>query len=466
MLNQTLDQMTAYVSVQSLGGMSTLDGSAVINLETVNEFKSPDKSCHDACTELEQMGFRIERVSPLAIRISGTSDLFFSKMGVRFEKQRPSKLESKLELPAGAELLVPTYDTEAKLLDVGSDLLEGVVFPQPVALHQPASPSPNPPAPRYHHLRVPDDIVTQMNAAPVHDRGFRGQGVQAAMIDSGFHWSHPYFRERNYSLKIARQPDGVFQDANGHGTGESANLLAIAPDVELFGIAMDDIIEAFQVARDDLGVRIVSNSWGSRWPTDGPNGTWHPYWALVQAEIALCAAQGMIVLFSGGNGGMSFTASMPETISVGGAYIDGQGDLFASDYASSFDSTRFPGQHVPEICGLVGMQPRAIYITLPIPPASEIDKDLGRGKFPNKDETGTDDGWGVFSGTSAACPMVAGVVALILSEHPNEDLNAIRNRLYNATDVVQGQSSHGDMAGLGFDDATGHGLVNAELACA
>ena len=229
---------------------------------------------------------------------------------------------------------------------------------------------------------------------------------------------------------------------------------------------MVDIIESFQVARDDLAVQVVSNSWGSRWPTDGPNSTWDSFWSLVQAEIALCVAQGMIVLFSGGNGGMSFTASMPETISVGGVHADEQGTLNASDYASSFDSTRFPGQHVPEVCGLCGMQPRAIYITLPVPPRSEIDQGLGGGNFPNGDETRRDDGWGVFSGTSAACPMVAGVVALILSKYPGEDLNGIRNRLYNATDVTLGASAHGDAAGPGYDAATGHGLVNAQLACA
>ena len=466
MLNQSLDHITAYVSVRSLGGVSLFDGKAVVNSESVEQFKSSDEMCRSACVEVEEMGFRVERVTPLSVRISGPADLFTNRMGLRFERYRSVELESGFESISDSDPWTPTVETGVNLLEVGSNLLEGVVFPQPVALHQHAPPSANPPAPRYHHLQVPHDIVAQLNAEPVHDDGFRGQNVRAAMIDSGFHWSHPYFRARNYNLRVALQPEGILQDSNGHGTGESANLLAVAPDVELFGIAMDDIIEAFQVARDDLAVQVVSNSWGSRWPTDGPNGTWDPYWSLVQAEIALCVAQGMIVLFSGGNGGMSFTASMPETISVGGVYADDQGGLNASDYASSFDSTRFPGQHVPEICGLCGMQPRAIYITLPVPPRSEIDQGLGSGKFPNGDETRRDDGWGVFSGTSAACPMAAGVVALILSKHPGEDLNGIRNRLYNATDVTMGASAHGDAAGLGFDAATGHGLVNAQLACA
>jgi subtilisin family serine protease len=284
------------------------------------------------------------------------------------------------------------------------------------------------------------------------------------MIDSGFQWSHPYFASKSYNVKVSLPVDSD-QDTNGHGTGESANFLAIAPKARLHGLSMDDIVEAFQVCRDDLGVQIISNSWGSRLATDGPDATWDPYWSLVQAEIALCAQQGIIVLFSGGNGGMSFTASMPETISVGGVFVDSAGTRRASDYASSFDSEWWPDEHVPEVCGLVGMKPRAVYIALPIPSGCEIDRSLGGGKYPQADETGKTDGWGVFSGTSAACPQAAGVVALILSKHPNADLNEVRQRLSRAVDVTEGVSSMGDSAGAGYDAATGYGLVDAEQAC-
>jgi len=369
-----------------------------------------------------------------------------------------------------AAMWAPTDETASKLMDTTVKEIEGIVFPQPLELHARRKPgrtkiSATPPALKYHHLKVPADVVRLLNARPVHTSGVRGQNVRAAMIDSGFHWSHPYFVSKGYNVKVSLPVDSDV-DMNGHGTGESANLLAIAPGVRLHGLAMDDIIEAFQVARDDLGVQIISNSWGSALPTDGPNGTWDPYWSLVQAEIALCVQQGIIVLFSGGNGGMSFTASMPETISVGGVYIDGNGDKMASDYASSFDSTRFPGQHVPEVCGLVGQRPKAIYISLPIPAGSEIDRSLGGGKFPRRDETGRNDGWGVFSGTSAACPQVAGVAALILSKYPGADLPEVRQRLNQAVDITAGQSSMGDTAGPGYDPATGYGLVDAQRACA
>jgi len=62
--------------------------------------------------------------------------------------------------------------------------------------------------------------------------------------------------------------------------------------------------------------------------------------------------------------------------------------------------------------------------------------------------------------------MVAGVVALILCKYPGATLDEVRQRLYKAQDVTKGQSAMGDLAGPGFDAATGNGLVNAAQACA
>lgn len=457
-VNQSLDRLTAYLSVRSKGGTNVFAGNADLRPEAIEQYFSTNKDTQRACIEISSKGFEIERVGRLSVRISGPAKLFERRFGLKFERRTADKtLSQAFLLP-----YTPTPQTQANLLQVGMAEVDGLAFPQPIELH---AVSANPPKPKYHHLRIPDDVVAGLNAGSIHQQGTKGQNVRAAMIDSGFGWNHPYFVKRKYKLDVAL-PQGDFTDTNGHGTGESANFLALAPEAHLYGLSMDDTIAAFQVARDELGVQIISNSWGSAFPTDGQFGTWDPYWSLVKAEIALCAQQGIIVMFSGGNGGMSFTASMPETISVGGVYVDENGVKQASDYASSFDSTRFPGQHVPEVCGLVGMRPKAIYITLPVPPGCDIDTKYGGKSFPQQDETKTKDGWALFSGTSAACPMVAGVVALILSKFPGSDLAQVRQRLYKAQDVTKGKSAMGDAAGPGFDAATGHGLVDAAKACA
>jgi subtilisin family serine protease len=153
---------------------------------------------------------------------------------------------------------------------------------------------------------------------------------------------------------------------------------------------------------------------------------------------------------------------MPEVVSVGGVTADNNAKLRASNYASSFMSLIFPGRRVPDFCGLVGMQPKAIYIMLPIPKGSAIDSSQGGIPFPDKDETTTSDGWGAFSGTSAAAPQIAGICALLLQKRPTLTPAQIKAALRaTAIDVTTGTSAMGEPAGPGIDNATGSGLVDA-----
>jgi subtilisin family serine protease len=182
--------------------------------------------------------------------------------------------------------------------------------------------------------------------------------------------------------------------------------------------------------------------------------------------------RGIAVCFSGGNGHYSFPGQMPDVIAVGGVFAremvdDVTNDFIveASDYASSFDSLIYPGRHVPDICGLVGLQPRGIYIMLPVEPADQIDQGLAGGTFPNGDETSVDDGWAVISGTSAASPQLAGVCALLKQAQPGLSPDLMKAILKaSAREVDQGQSAHGQPAGEGHDGATGAGLVDALAA--
>ena len=74
-------------------------------------------------------------------------------------------------------------------------------------------------------------------------------------------------------------------------------------------------------------------------------------------------------------------------------------------------------------------------------------------------------GWGAFSGTSAASPMVAGVCALLKEVDPTLSPVDIKNILkYTARDITAGTNAHGNAAVPGPDGATGFGLVDAERA--
>jgi subtilisin family serine protease len=124
---------------------------------------------------------------------------------------------------------------------------------------------------------------------------------------------------------------------------------------------------------------------------------------------------------------------------------------------------------VPTVCGLVGMQPRAQYLMLPVQPACELDQsesiaDVGE----IGDGTMGSDGWALFSGTSVAAPQIAGAAAFVLGAKPGlRPVQLIEALSKTAIDVVNGRSfpqRFNELAGPGRDNATGWGLVNASAA--
>jgi subtilisin family serine protease len=261
----------------------------------------------------------------------------------------------------------------------------------------------------------------------------------------------------------------VEHDEVGHGTAEAANIFACARDIDFVGVKMGGNATLAFKAAADLRPAVITNSWGYHLPgeTELPNSL-RP---LEAAVIEAVRDRGITVCFSAGNGHIGFPAMMPDVIAVGGVYADETLDgaeftLKASDYASSFDSLIYPGRHVPDVCGLVGMQPRAVYIALPVEPGDAIDTDLaGGGDFPAGDGTAPDDGWAVISGTSAASPQIAGVCALLKQVQPDLTPDVIKAILRaSARDVRDGKSATGDLATDGHDGATGAGLVDALTA--
>ena len=88
------------------------------------------------------------------------------------------------------------------------------------------------------------------------------------------------------------------------------------------------------------------------------------------------------------------------------------------------------------------------------------------------DGTAVDDGWGVFSGTSAAAPQLAGVCALLLAKNQSltpADVKAVLRRSARSVLVGHANPSSNDdgnpmQAGPGDDGAAGAGLVDAFAA--
>jgi subtilase family serine protease len=462
------EEIVAVVSPRSVGGTSLFETTDSITKDNVQEFYSEDSVIQAACNALRQRGFRILQVSPTTISIAGSPDLFQNVFGVELQKRSKEVLPGQEQefFSVVGESAQQVLQAPAEL----SNLIEGVTIPTPPTFF--ASPSPLPPLAQphpqaYRYLFVPNEVALMSRAARVHRNGTTGKGIKVAMLDTGF-YRHPFYNHYGFRVGAtvlgpgASDPD---QDTNGHGTGEAANIFANAPDAELIPVKWgSDIVGSFNAAVAQKP-HVITNSWGFSVDTTSWDGlkqqdpNLYATLKALEAALADAVAKGIVVCFSAGNGHYGFPGSHPDVISVGGVHVNYPDlTLEASSYASSFDSKLYPGRHVPDVCGLVGKNTPvgAPSIMLPVQPGSNLDLS----------NTGaTSDGWGLFSGTSAACPQVAGIVALLLQKDPTLTPAKVKEILKkSATDVQAGKSAMGDLAGPGPDAATGAGLADAKWA--
>ncbi len=469
--------------------------AARLSAASVRSFVPEPLQMDRAVHELHRRGFTLTRRGQLTLSVRGRRE--------EFEKVFGTKLSTfRLERSQNADAHAFYYPAQGAAWNPDPGLMEMIddayiQWPHIyMAKKKPKASKPKPPSGgvsstpphvNYFHLEMPADVPSLLNATPVHRAGTTGRGIRVAMIDSGFAHSHPFFAANGFQSTVDLAP-GVSNsatDANGHGTGESTNIFAVAPGATFIGIKLDNddpdeqgasILEGFQQALQhnphvisiSLGYDLVDTDpltgqrLSNKHLTTLPNNL-----VALEAEIQAAVAAGTVVVFSAGNGHVSFPGMMPEVISAGGVFIDAAGTMQASDYASAFDSRIYSGRHVPDFCGLVGLLPHADYIMLPIPSKCEIDRDNSQ-----HDGTTSSDGWGVFSGTSAAAPQLAAVCALLLEKNTAltpSDIKSILRR--TCRDVLTGlanpASNNEDpplQAGPGDDGATGAGLVDAFAA--
>lgn len=147
------------------------------------------------------------------------------------------------------------------------------------------------------------------------------------------------------------------------------------------------------------------------WSMDyqGPN-------TYLESLINAAIDDGVIVLFGAGNGKQAWPGDMPSVISVGGVYVEPSLATRPSSYTSWYQSQRYAGRLVPDVCGVSGDRPRGVFLPLPVPPMSDLDQDYGMRRYPMGDHISPTDGWVFASGSSAATAQVAGIAALLLQK--------------------------------------------------
>lgn len=313
--------------------------------------------------------------------------------------------------------------------------------------------------------------------------GVRGNGIKIGIIDSGIQTSHPDFvngidTDIDYDF-VGRDdnPNPTFGEDHGTAVGGVAgargnNGLGVsgaAPEATLVGhrLITGSFITPRQVAdalahRSDV-IHIKNNSWGYTGPLFQTDQIIKS--ALEFAAVTGRDGKGTIFAFSAGNSGLGFpdfgyageSANYSEltssiyTIAVG-AVSSTRKQLFYSE----------PGAN--------------LLITAPsggVPGHPSDDGSLG---ITTTDRTGTagyNDAAGSagdytdgFNGTSSSCPVISGVIALMLEKNPNLGWRDVQEILIR-TAVKFNPDEPGwltNAAGLSFNNDYGAGLVDATAA--
>ncbi|MER7770453.1 S8 family serine peptidase [Kitasatospora sp. NPDC096140] len=476
------DLVFGYVSARSEGGTPMTEA---VDLTSAAPFRASESIRARAKERAEEAGLTVTAESRLGFTVYGSPAAYEQLTGGRV-----TSYEALQHVSIGRRRYVTHLDLEGpgqpEARGVGAapdaDDIEAVVLEQPRSCYR-LSPSPQPPNVTKFHLRLPGDVAMLLGATAAHGQGAVGAGVDVAMVDTG-HYRHPFFTLQGYDVDpVVTVVPGTSpaKDPIGHGTGESANIFAVAPGAKLKFFRASDAsgnltsaVAGFLKAKA-AHPKVLTNSWGG--DLDFPPLSAQPpaasrVWIL---EIKDAVEKGIVVVFSAGNGHFSVEPQVPGVIAAGGVFVDRGLGIQASDYASGYASPWFPGEIVPTVCGLVGMLPRAQYLMLPVQPGCELDVEQSQasdGQMPDTpDGTAVDDAWALFSGTSAAAPQIAGAAAVLLGQNgrPNMTVEQVTEALVKtATDVTAGHNHprFNNPAGPGPDKATGPGLANVSAALA
>jgi subtilisin family serine protease len=307
------------------------------------------------------------------------------------------------------------------------------------------------------------DVARLLGVKALADDGLDGHRVPLAIVDTGFNLAYLKSKGRapRYSIPRSWTPAGVATKPGrhpvNHGTMCAYDVGIAAPEATLLDYAvllseatgatamsglLSDAVLAYSklldvIQRQPAGRRrlVVSNSWGMFDPAwDFPVGNpgnysdnpAHPFNVIV----ASLASAGADILFAAGNCGRD----CPDGRC-------GFGDTQPICGANSHPS-------VLSIAGIDTKKRRVGYssqgpgrLSAAKPDVSTYTHFTGSGVYPQD------------SGTSAACPVAAGVVAAVRTRHSASQLSPAELRTLIAKTAV-------DLGGTGFDDDFGWGALD------
>jgi subtilisin family serine protease len=287
-----------------------------------------------------------------------------------------------------------------------------------------------------------------INTYALWDKGYRGEGIVVANLDTGVDINHPDLEnswrggDNSWFDPYGEHPD-IPADNNGHGTwtmgvmvggNGGGSYLGIAPDAKWIaakifndsGVATSSAIhQSYQWIMDPDGEpttsdapHVVNNSWGFLSP-----GCYLDF----QQDIQALRAAGILPIFAAGNSGPNGNTSVspanyPESFSVGAVNNLGDINVGSSRGPSACSGNLFPHVVAPG----VGIK-----------------------------STGLLGGYTTATGTSMASPHTAGSLALLLHAFPSLNVDQQASALIN---------SAVDLGEPGPDNNYGHGQIDVLAA--
>lgn len=298
------------------------------------------------------------------------------------------------------------------------------------------------------------ESLSQINVPAARIAGYRGAGVTVGVVDTGVDYLHPDIAANYVGGYDTFDNDNDPMDEYYHGTHVAATIIAVAPDIELYGIKTfpagpntdwSYIIEGIEWAVDPNGDGDTSDHLDIINLSLGSVGT--PDDFRCQAIHAATEA-GVIAIISVGNWGYSGTIDSPgicaDAISVGATRKSEPSQI--AQFSSQGPALWFPeGRNM--------MKPDVVAPGLAICAAvASVEQN-----FP---PCHTDPKRVNLNGTSMAAPHVTGVVALIKGAHPTYGTEEVRRALRGSA-IPFPYATSDERKSQYVEDVYGAGEVNA-----
>lgn len=266
--------------------------------------------------------------------------------------------------------------------------------------------------------------VSQIKAPPAWGCS-RGRGIKVAILDTGIDWNHPDLTT-NVKGAVSLVPGETAMDGNGHGTHCAGTIGAAMNGQGVVGVAPEAYL---------YGVKVLAN-----------NGSGQYSWIIAGINWAI---QNRMQIVSMSLGGSSAPTALQQICNA--AYNSGVLLIAAAGNAGpGMDTVSFPGKYrkvvsVSAIDGsnvIASFSSRGPEVELCAPGVQVLSTVPGGG-------------YGQMSGTSMACPHVAGAAAVVWGAHRFATNTQIWNLLASTAD---------NLGNPGWDPQYGYGRVDTDQA--